>query len=309
LLPELAIFSAVLVIVAIIFVIVYETTPHMWAYPARPTLEQVRINQHVSDWFRSKWTWLMGFAWFTTAISVLGPAYLGVHDKPEAWWALCGAIAAGHVLHTTACGRRRPPTRTAMVVAPADAVGNGSCCGQHKTQHRVVNMLDRAVGWTLGISLYFALRVSFPQFSDALAMRWVSQWWVLTFVGAVTGGCWVLLFGLEVLVRFVEAHHHSMVTHHLSVLERVVGGLEATLKLTLCYLTGKAWEALTFGLGARASSLGGFALIGLYWQLGAGLLAVLHTRWVLTTEHKHGASHSPRCVCPVCAPELYSAAE
>lgn len=80
-------------------------------------------------------------------------------------------------------------------------------------------------------------------------------------------------------------------------------------QLTLCYVVGKTWEAMTFGFGTRADNHTAYALVALKWQLVAGLFAIMHSMWELMTQRYHAELHSPKCVCTACAPEYYEDAK
>ena len=265
-------------------------------------------------------------------LALFGTAYLDVYDRVEAWWVLCGAVFLAFVVYSTACRRgdlKDGVADTAAVAAAAlapSARGNGDrapfpcgCCWHVPHRHRVTPIVDRAVGWVLGIGLYFTLRRTVPVFDAALSQHPCSWRDVLVFGGATTAVCWALLVGLELITRAAEAQGlppsgstrrqsvdaRAEASSRSSVLARVVVGTHTSLRLTLSFVTGKAWEATAFGLGAHATSRDDFLVTAAWWQVAAGVLALLHTMWDLSTQRLHGDSHSPRCACDVCTPEFY----
>ena len=284
-----------------------------------------------------QWAWLLGLAWWTTVLALYGSSYLNVYNRIEAWWALCGVIFLSFVIYSSMFRRAHihdkvaANTASAAVLPPSATASSSSrrapppcgCCWRAPHRHRVTPLLDSAVGWLLGIGVYSTLRQTFPVFDTALTQQPCDLRAVLLFGGTTTAVCFSLLVALELLTRVAEAkglpssgatRRRSMVARKTSrvsplrggVLARIVVGTHTTIRLALSFVTGKAWEATAFGLGAHASSRGEFLVTAAWWQIAAGVLAVAHTAWDLGTQREHGDSHSHRCACDVCTPEFYT---
>lgn len=205
-------------------------------------------------------------------------------------------------------------------------------------------MLQKSFAWLLGIGLYFTLKCTFPLFADALAERDVDHRDITAFSGSVTAICFVLLCLIELCTERKKSkekrtqrkerdgyydddeelvdyenhndhndnhghgHDHGHDDDNRQKTKGTIGlpiPPEGMLKLSLCYVTGQAWNAETVGLGSRATNRGTFALIALHWQLAACGFAIAESMWALKTQTFHGSGHSRRCVCTVCAPEFY----
>eukprot|EP00039_Didymoeca_costata_P020287 m.340755 g.340755 ORF g.340755 m.340755 type:complete len:488 (+) comp19502_c0_seq1:255-1718(+) len=288
-LPELLLFSLAIVLFSVLFTVLFEGMPTAWYYPKPPPQTAITTNKLVDDWFLGQWQWLIGFAWWTTLLSLFGSEFLDIYDSKIAWWMLCTFIFCCYILYTTSC--------CCVRIAQDDTDGDEkkSCCPGRFTwidRKRIITMLHKGVSWMLGVGLYFTLKHTFPIMVRALNQENVNPEHIITFGFVVTVICYVLL----VLVFIGKEAYSSNI---------VMSSIQDMLKLTLCYVTGKAWESMTFGLGARAATSHQYSLIAFSWQGIAGGAAIVFTIWELKTQKDHGSNHSDKCVCPVCAPEFY----
>lgn len=102
--PLLLLFTLVIIVFSVVFTTLFEKIPALLSYPSPPLTTSVRTTALVNDWFIGQWQWLMGFAMWTTALSLYGSAYLDVYDHASAWWLLCAAIFIGYVLNPAVVG-------------------------------------------------------------------------------------------------------------------------------------------------------------------------------------------------------------
>jgi hypothetical protein len=334
LLWELLLFSVVVTAGSVGWVVGFEALPR-WYYCGRlgrvaPPAGASTTNEIVDDWFIGQWQWLMGFAWWSVGVVLLTDSYLGLYDEPWAWWALTFCTLAGYVVF--ALGYCRCFRRSTSSSPPSTAPSSRSCCSGlrnrcaqlFRAQPRLGAMLTKGVAWVFGIGCYFSLKRSCALFVTALNLQRVDRGALAAFSLAVTAVCFALLLALELAERRVERLTGAFGAKRLQQAAPTGGGggggsgesqrpfvvavraNKAMLRLTLCYVTGKAWEALAFAFHDAASVEAAlFAGIAGEWQLIAGLFALLHTAWELKTQRRHGEAHSAHCVCTVCAPQYY----
>ena len=322
LLPELLLFAVTLTMCCVAWVVCFERIPH-WYYCwymglTEPPAGALTTNRLVDDWFIGQWQWLMGFAWWSTGLVLLTNDYLGMYNQAWAWWALavCAllgyvAFALGHCDCGCDCGCGCCP-KLQMCAA------RGYCAEVFREQPRLGAMLAKSVSWVFGIGCYFSMKRTSATFMNALNLQRVDREVLATFSLSVTAVSFSLLLALELAERRVERLTGEVGGASSRLLPSpadvpFVGAVRANramLRLSLCYVTGKAWEALAFGFqDTMAVEADLFANIAVEWQLIAGAFALVHTMWVLKTQRRHGDAHSAQCVCTVCAPEYYRVAD
>ena len=313
---------------------------------AAPPAGANTTNEIVDDWFIGQWQWLMGFAWWSVGVVLLTDSYLGLYDEPWAWWALTFCTLAAYVVFAlgycrcfrlSSSSSSPSPSSTSSSTpssSPSTAPSSRSCCSAlrnasaqlFRAQPRLGAMLAKGVAWVFGIGCYFSLKRSCALFVAALNLQRVDRGALAAFSLSVTAVCFALLLALELAERRVERLTGAFGAKLLRQAPAAGGGNgngnsngesqrpfvvavranKAMLRLTLCYVTGKAWEALAFAFHDAASVEAAlFAGIAGEWQLIAGLFALLHTAWELKTQRRHGEAHSAHCVCTVCAPQYY----
>ena len=325
---QLLLFFVAIVVFAVCFTAGFESFP--WLCSNTPKKSSVTTNQMISDWYIGQWAWLIAFAGWTCLLSLFGDAYLGLYDTTFAWWALCLLILCGYIGYALV-----PPC------CPSAVASLFGCCEHHfecanlfaRPEHRVRQsaMLKKSVTWLLGVGLYFTLKKTFVVFADALAQQEVDNRDLAAFAGGTATVCFVPLFLMELFRQHLETRKHTartMCIHNpddtcttstaAAGIEgevakpphvRLGEALETMLKLVLCYITGKAFEAVALAnTGANGGGTLNFAWIAFKWQLGAGAAALVASAWTLKTQRAHGDGHSAKCVCalPSCHPEFYA---
>lgn len=316
---ELLLFCAVVVAFCVGFTAALESAPfwwHGWWHDRPPTAAALTTNRMVSDWFVGQWAWFIAFAGYSCLVSLLGEKYLDVYSSILAWWLLDLAVLLGYVGYAMAspCGCNLP----ARAAGRIGGLALFSALRDPEHLDRQGTMLTRSVSWLLGIGLYFTLKITFPVFRDSLSLESVDTGELAAYVAGTTVLCFLGIFLLELFRQHLAALEHSVWLRsprgaprwrHQRPMFKLIEAVEVMLKLVFCYISGKAFEAAALAdHGADGGGTLNFALLGLKWQLAAGVAAVVASAWDLKTQRRHGDDHSTKCVCTVCHPEYYGAA-
>ena len=311
LLPELFALGIAITLGSVGWVMGFEALPY-WYYDkigrGAPPEDALKTNRQVSDWYIGQCQWLMGFAWWSTALVLLTDSYLGLYGQVWAWWSLTMFILLCYIFFALGYCK--------CSCLKGEWWDSGNIFFQERP--RIGAMLAKSVSWVFGIGCYFSMKRTSTTFLNALNLEVVNRTDLASFsIFGVTFISFTLLLLLELAERRVERltgafdAHGSLPPKRTAADERflkVVDVNKAMFRLSVCYVTGKAWESLAFGFDdSMSAQTERFAVIATEWQMIAGGFALLHTAWELKTQRRHGSAHSSRCCCTAtgCAPVYY----